>query len=133
MVKSDSKLKDSVRGDNIQGCIEKYTAGTLEKTKLNDPSFPNHLCKSRHENKKAPYDKTYSSKSYVPIFSSPEPDVSISGRESSLSQSSNSSDCCVINLDADQVDHKSTFRVTKLLIKKIFSLLPLSIILAIII
>ena len=138
MVKSDSKLKDSVRGDsdsltfvdNIQGCIEKYTAGTLEKTKLNDPSFPNHLGKSGHENKKylqlqerktnsrnlaeAPYDKTYSPKSYVPIFSSPEPDVSISGRESSLSQSSNSSDCCVINLEADQVDHKSTFRVNEL-------------------
>ena len=109
-VKSESKLKETNPSkedsatfvDNIQGCIDKYTKRTssLDKQRVNHtPSLTSSedLFKSargRRVNPPATADETF--KGYLPIFSSPEPEPATSGRESSLSQSSNSSDICII-------------------------------------
>ena len=50
--------------------------------------------RGRRVNPHATADENF--KGYLPIFSSPEPEPATSGRESSLSQSSNSSDICII-------------------------------------
>ena len=103
-IKSESKLKDSRLSkqenatfvDNIQGCIDKYTASsglasTGRPLSYNQQEFyksePNL---TNNANRRV----TLAAKSGVPCLSSPEPDVS--GRDSSLSQYSNSSDCIVV-------------------------------------
>jgi len=124
-IKHESKLKatpvESTFVDNIQDCIEKYTnAPTIERSKLKQPSGPVQSYKeqetltNKYQQKKnstrnmETFERSYSNRqNYVPIFSSPEPDIAVvSGRESSLSQSSTSSDACsVINIDAGTNDH----------------------------
>jgi histone-lysine N-methyltransferase ASH1L len=124
-IKHESKLKatpvESTFVDNIQDCIEKYTnASTMERPKLKQSYGPVQSYKeqetltNKYQQKKnssrnmETFERCYSSRqNYVPIFSSPEPDIAVvSGRESSLSQSSTSSDACsVINIDAGTNDH----------------------------
>ena len=124
-IKHESKLKatpvESTFVDNIQDCIEKYTnASTIERPKLKQPYGPVQSYKeqetltNKYPQKKnssrnmESFERCYSNRqNYVPIFSSPEPDIAVvSGRESSLSQSSTSSDSCsVINIDAGTNDH----------------------------
>merc|ERR1711892_506570 len=124
-IKHESKLKatpvESTFVDNIQDCIEKYTnAPTIERSKLKQPYGPVQSYKeqetltNKYQQKKnstrnmETFERSYSNRqNYVPIFSSPEPDIAVvSGRESSLSQSSTSSDACsVINIDASTNDH----------------------------
>ena len=98
-IKSESKLKDSRLSkqesatfvENIQGCIEKYTTSS-ELSQRRPLSFS-----SQQDFYKSEPNLTYTgSRPSVPSFSSPEPDVPVSGRESSLSQYSNSSDCVVV-------------------------------------
>ena len=131
-IKSESKLKGpGTFVDNIQGCIDKYTAASsstfgLEKNKIKNSSSFSNQPQETSRNQENILSRKYSqqprrgeerennsfssSRSYIPIFSSPEPDIPASGRESSLSQSSNSSDCCVINPDgADQVSSAVLF------------------------
>ena len=103
-IKSESKLKDSRLNkqesatfvENIQGCIDKYTASS-EIASGRPLSFNNQqeFYKSEPNLTNAAIRRdTLTAKSSVPGLSSPEPDVS--GRDSSLSQYSNSSDCVVV-------------------------------------
>merc|ERR1711915_587227 len=125
-IKHESKLKasplESTFVDNIQDCIEKYTnASTIEKSKLRqhfgsaESYKEQETLTNKYQQKKnstrnmETFERCYSNRqSFVPIFSSPEPDIAIvSGRESSLSQSSTSSDSCsIINVDAGTNDKR---------------------------
>lgn len=103
-IKSESKVKDSRLNkqesatfvENIQGCIDKYTTSS-ELARRRPLSFNNQqeLYKSEPNLTNTGNRRdTLSAKNSVPSVSSPEPDVS--GRDSALSQYSNSSDCVVV-------------------------------------
>ena len=115
-IKSETKLKhhhqtasseeaemEATFVDNIQDCIDKYTAPEQEKKlpKLKTFGGLHHSFDSEN------YEKQ-SSSNYAPIFSSPEPEIS--GRNSSLSQSSSSSDCCIIE-ESSSSSTKNSSRV----------------------
>ena len=118
--------------DNIQDCIEKYTNVPIsEKSKAKlaqsssqhskaSPNLNPQFHQKQRQRVVAPDRPGKGAKviSPIPLLSSPEPDITInSGRDSSLSQSSVSSESCsIINLDPepDQVSGKvssSTCRV----------------------
>ena len=103
-IKSECKVKDSRLNkqesatfvENIQGCIDKYTTSS-ELARRRPLSFNNQqeLYKSEPNLTNTGNRRdTVSAKNGVPSLSSPEPDVS--GRDSALSQYSNSSDCVVV-------------------------------------
>merc|ERR1712223_31159 len=111
LVKQESKSKsftESTFVDSIQDCIEKYTNASpvpTEKAKLQhgtssqEPLNQNLVPKLPQKQSKA---QDVPEIGFVPLFSSPEHEVNIaSGRNSSMSQSSTSSDSCsIINVDA---------------------------------
>ena len=111
-IKSESKLKDSRLNkqenatfvENIQGCIDKYTASSGLASTGRPLSFNQQEFYKSEPNltNNAARRVTLATKSGVPCLSSPEPDVS--GRDSSLSQYSNSSDCIVVE-SQDRVCH----------------------------
>ena len=122
LVKQESKSKsftESTFVDSIQDCIEKYTNaspvptekaklqhGTSSQEPLNQnlvPKLPQKQSKAQQGGSDVP------EIGFVTLFSSPEHEVNIaSGRNSSMSQSSTSSDSCsIINVDADQETKKS--------------------------
>ena len=119
LVKQESKSKsftESTFVDSIQDCIEKYTNASpvpTEKAKLQhgtssqEPLNQNLVPKLPQKQSKA---QDVPEIGFVTLFSSPEHEVNIaSGRNSSMSQSSTSSDSCsIINVDAvDQETKKS--------------------------
>ena len=97
-IKSETKLKQSRQPeasestfvDNIQDCIDKYTASSSRGGQRHQ--VENREC--HFDRKQEAYDRG----NFAPVLSSPEPepDIPTSGRDSSLSQHSNSSDCCII-------------------------------------
>ena len=115
-IKPESKLKDGEGEErsfvaNMKDCIDKYTTSSLAGKSVE--SFKGHSSKyqrsRKNGSKNSPIESSSSKRSSacIPILSSPEPEITIcSGRESSLSQSSNSSDSgSVINIDApDQAE-----------------------------
>ena len=123
VVKHESKTKsftESTFVDSIQDCIEKYTNASSvssEKPKLRvggdresmSKTSQNLSQKFSQKQQKAQGSGDSQEGNYVTLFSSPEHEVNItSGRNSSMSQSSTSSDSCsIINLDPEPEMTKS--------------------------
>ena len=120
VVKHESKTKsftETTFVDSIQDCIEKYTnASSVANEKQNlqlgvtsSKTNQNLSKKISEKREKAQGSGDSTEGSYVTLFSSPEHDVNItSGRNSSMSQSSTSSDSCsIINLDPEPEVTKS--------------------------
>ena len=118
-IKHESKLKSTEAEetsfvDNIKDCIDKYTASS---TKQSSYDSVENFSSTKYQRSRKSSSKNFNSSSSkragasIPVLSSPEPEITIcSGRDSSLSQSSSSSDSCsVINIDvADQAESPST-------------------------